>query len=139
MSIGFMEERIIWRERFQAEYFDFRGKSLFRRFDCCEFVKCTLLIDHSTEQLAFTECVFKDCNIDKLEPDLRRGLYVQDNIFDRPLQQRHADLESRLAQFVAARKTKGLMNESNAERSIALRGGSWPPISEITLGTNKRV
>ena len=64
MSLGFMEERVTWRERFQAKCFDFRGKSLFRRFDCCEFVKCTLLIDHGTEQLAFTECVFKDCNIE---------------------------------------------------------------------------
>jgi hypothetical protein len=52
MRQGPTEERVIWRERFQAEYFDFRGKSLFTRFDCCEFVKCTLLIDHGTEQLA---------------------------------------------------------------------------------------
>src|SRR3954452_3291828 len=117
MSSGFMEERIIWRERFQAEYFDFRGKSLFRRFDCCEFVKCTLLIDHSTEQLAFTECVFRDCNIDKLESDVRRGLYVRDNCFDRPLQQRHAELESRLTQSLAARKRKRPMSAPNAERS----------------------
>jgi hypothetical protein len=29
-----------------------------------------LLIDRGTEQLAFTSCVFKDCNIDKLEPVL---------------------------------------------------------------------
>src|SRR4051794_20025149 len=120
MSLGSTEERIIWRECFQAEYLDFRGKSLFRRFDCCEFVKCTLLIDHSTEHLAFTECVFKDCNIDKLESDVRRGLYVRDNFFDRPLQQRHAELESRLTQSLAARKTKGLMNESNAEHSTRL-------------------
>jgi hypothetical protein len=83
-------------------------------------VKCTLLIDYSTEQLAFTECVFKDCNIDNLESDVRRGLYVRDNFFDRPLQQRHAELESRLTQFLAARKTKGLMNESNAEHSTRL-------------------
>jgi hypothetical protein len=106
-SQGPTEERIVWRERFQAEYFDFRGKSLFTRFDCCEFVKCTLLIDHGTEQLAFTECVFKDCNIDKLEPDVQRGLYVRDNFFDRPLEQRRAELESRLAQALAARKAKG--------------------------------
>ena len=107
MSQGLTEERVIWRERFQAEYFDFRGKSLFTRFDCCEFVKCTLLIDHSTEQLAFTECVFKDCNIDKLEPDEERGLYVRDNFFDRPLDERRAALENRLAQALAARKAKG--------------------------------
>jgi hypothetical protein len=61
------EERVIWRKQFHAEYFDFRGKSLFTRFDGCEFVKCTLHIDRDTEQLAFTGCVFKDCNIDHLE------------------------------------------------------------------------
>src|SRR4051795_11955596 len=115
MSLRSTEERIIWRERFQAVYFDFRGKSLFRRFDCCEFVKCTLLIDHNTEQLALTECVFKDCNIDKLESDVRRGLHVRDNFFDRPLEQRHAELQSKLAQL-AARKTKRPMNEFNAEQ-----------------------
>jgi hypothetical protein len=79
------DERVIYRERFQGVHFDFRGKSIFTRYDRCEFVKCTLLIDHSTEQLAFTACVFKDCNIDKLEPDEARGLYVMDNFFDRPL------------------------------------------------------
>ena len=67
MRTGLAEERVKWRERFQAEGFDFRGTIVFTRFDVCEFVKCTLLIDHETEQLAFTECVFKDCNIDKLE------------------------------------------------------------------------
>src|ERR1700688_829685 len=70
------DERVIYRERFQAQYFDFRGKSFFTRYDRCEFVKCTLLIDRATEQLAFTECVFKDCNIDKLQSDEERGLYV---------------------------------------------------------------
>ncbi len=100
------EERVIWRERFQAEYFDFRGKSLFTRFDCCEFVKCTLLIDQGTEHLAFTACVFKDCNIDKLEGDEGRGLYVRDNFFDRPLEERRAEFENRLAQALAARKAK---------------------------------
>ena len=79
------DERVIYRERFQGEYFDFRGKSIFARYDRCEFVKCTLLIDHSTEQLAFTACVFKDCNIDEVHPDEARGLYVTDNFFDRPL------------------------------------------------------
>ena len=42
------EERVIWNERFQGKHFDFRGKMLFTRFDSCEFVKCTLLIDHGT-------------------------------------------------------------------------------------------
>ena len=69
-------------------------------------MKCTLLIDNATEQLAFTECVFKDCNIDKLEQDEARGLYVIDNFFDRPLDERRAEFEIRLAQALAARKAK---------------------------------
>lgn len=77
---------MVWRVRFQDQHFDFRGKSAFTRFDGCEFVKCTLLIDDGTEQLAFTECVFKDCNIEKLEQDKERGLYARDNFFDRPLE-----------------------------------------------------
>ena len=101
------EERVIYRERFQAQYFDFRGKFIFTRFDGCEFVKCTLLIDHGTEQLAFTGCVFKDCNIDKLEGDEGRGLYVRGNFFDRPLEERRAEFENKLAQALAARKAKG--------------------------------
>jgi hypothetical protein len=101
------EERVIGRDRFQAQLFDFRGKIVFTRFDGCEFVKCILLIDHDTEQLTFTECVFKDCNIDKLEQDEERGLYVRDNFFDRPLEERRAEFENRLAQAQAARKAKG--------------------------------
>jgi hypothetical protein len=104
---GPAEERVIYRQRFQAEHFDFRGKSIFTRFDNCEFVNCTLLIDHGTEQLAFTYCVFKDCNIDKLDPDEERGLYVRDNFFDRPLEERRADFENRLAQALAAQQAKG--------------------------------
>ena len=100
------EERVIWRERFQSEHFDFRGKIAFTRFDGCEFGKCTLLIDHGTEQLAFTECVFKDCNIDGLELYAMRGLYVRDNFFDRPLDQGRAEFENRLAQALGARKAK---------------------------------
>src|SRR6202040_1212539 len=101
------DERVIYREPFQGVYFDFRGKSIFTRYDRCEFVKCTLLIDHATEQLAFTACIFKDCNIDKLEPDEARGLYVMDNFFDRPLNERRAEFEIRLAQALAARNAKG--------------------------------
>jgi hypothetical protein len=41
------DERIIYLERFQGVCLDFRGKSIFTRYDRCEFVKCTLLIDHS--------------------------------------------------------------------------------------------
>ena len=104
MSQGLTEERVKWRERFQAEVFDFRGVIVFTRFDGCEFVKCTLLIDHETEQLAFTGCVFKDCNIDKLEGNEQRGLIVRDNFFDRPLEERRAEFENKLAQTLAARK-----------------------------------
>jgi hypothetical protein len=100
------DERVIYRNRFQGAYFDFRGKSIFTRYDRCEFVKCTLLIDHSTEQLAFTACVFKGCNIDKLHPDEARGLHVTDNFFDRPLDERRVDFEIRLAHALAARKAK---------------------------------
>jgi hypothetical protein len=101
------DERVIYRVRFPGVYFDFRGESIFTRYDHCEFVKCTLLIDHATEQLAFTACVFKDCNIDKLEPNEALGLYVMDNFFDRPLDERRAEFEIRLAQALAARKAKG--------------------------------
>ena len=104
---GIPEERVIWRDRFQSQQFDFRGKIIFARFDGCEFVKCTFLIDPGTEQLAFTECVFKDCNIDNIEPDEQRELYVKDNLFDRPIEERRAEFEKRLAEALAARKTKG--------------------------------
>jgi hypothetical protein len=97
------EERVIWRKRFQGQFFDFRGKSLFTRFDGCEFVKCTLLVDKDSEQLAFTGCVFKDCNIDRLEQNEERGLYESNNFFDRPLDERRADFEKRLAQALADR------------------------------------
>ena len=104
---GPTEERIVWRERFQGQHFDFRRKIILTRFDGCEFVKCTLLIDHETGQLAFTGCVFKDSNIDKLEEDEERGLYVRDNFFDRSLDERRAEFENKLAQALAARKAKG--------------------------------
>jgi hypothetical protein len=104
-SGGPMEERIIWSRRFQAHTFDLRGQVVLTRFDCCEFVKCTVLIDQGTEQLAFTACAFKDCNIDHLEPDERRGLYGRDNVFHRPLEERRADFEHRLAKTLARRST----------------------------------
>jgi hypothetical protein len=110
------DERVIYSERFQGVRFDFRGKSIFTRYDRCEFVKCTLLIDHATEQLAFTACVFKDCNIDKLEPDEARGLYVMDNFFDRPLDERRADFESRLA-----KRWPGGRQRTNDSRLTQLR------------------
>ena len=100
------EERVLWSERFQGLHFDFQGKIMFTRFDCCEFVKCTLLIDHETEQLAFTGCVFKDCNLDWLEQDEARGLYVKDNIFERPVKEKQAEFDNKLSEALAARKAK---------------------------------
>jgi hypothetical protein len=100
------EERIIWRTRFQAQIFDFRGQAVLTRFDCCEFVKCTLLIDHDTEQLAFTECAFTDCNVDRLQSDEERGLYVRNNVFHRPLEEKRAEFENKLAQVLATRRNK---------------------------------
>ena len=100
------DERVIYRKRFQGVYFDFRGKSIFARYDCCEFVKCTLLVDFATEQLAFTTCMFQDCNIDQLQPDEKRGLFVTDCLFERPLSERRAEFEIRLAQALAARKAR---------------------------------
>ena len=111
-----MEERVIWRKRFQAQNFDFSGKLVLTRFDCCEFVKCTLLIDHRTEQLAFTACAFKDSNIDQLEADERRGLYVRDNVLHRPLEERRAEFEYKLAQALAARPSN-LPNSRFTERA----------------------
>ena len=78
--------------------------SRYRRLTSAAF---TLLIDHGTEQLAFTACVFKDCNIDALEQDEERGLYARDNFFDRPLEERRAEFENKLAQSLAARTAKG--------------------------------
>jgi hypothetical protein len=100
------EERVIYLKRFQGVDFDFQGKIVFTRYDHCEFVKCTLLIDRDTEQLAFTNCVFKDCNLDRLQPDEDRGIYAKDNFFDRPLEKQRAEFDSRLAQALAARKAK---------------------------------
>ena len=51
--------------------------------------------------------MFKDCNIDKLEPDEERGLYLKDCFFERPLEERRAEFEAKLAQTLADRKAKG--------------------------------
>ena len=105
-SIGPPEERVIWDKRFQSETFDFRGKVTFARFDRCEFVKCSLLIDEETGQLAFTQCVFKDCNIDELHSDEARGIYIEGNSFERPLEERRAAFEAELEHVLANRKEK---------------------------------
>jgi hypothetical protein len=74
------EERVIHRERFQSVYFDFRGKSVFARYDCCEFVKCTLLIDATTEQLAFTPAPLKTAISISFSLTKNAGFYVVDNL-----------------------------------------------------------
>jgi hypothetical protein len=49
-SVGqYIEERVIYAERFQARTLDFRGRFAFVRYDECEFVKCEILIDDHTE------------------------------------------------------------------------------------------
>ncbi|MGY3530920.1 MULTISPECIES: hypothetical protein [Bradyrhizobium] len=48
------EERVFWNDNFYAETFDFRDRIHFARFDGCTFVKCTIVLDSSAEQLAFT-------------------------------------------------------------------------------------
>ena len=65
------DERVIYRKRFQAVYFDFRGKSIFTRYDRCEFVKCTLLIDRATEQLEHIPLTFSHT------PHAQRNLHIR--------------------------------------------------------------
>jgi hypothetical protein len=57
-------------------------------------------------QLAFTACIFRDCNIDKLEPDEALGFCV----FDRPLEQRRTDFEIRLGPSAGRAQGKGKMS-----------------------------
>ena len=64
---------------FTAETFDFRSQVIFRRYDECIFGKCTLLMDVETEQIAFTRCTFKDCNIDSIGADEARGVVSKHN------------------------------------------------------------
>jgi hypothetical protein len=97
----FCEERVFYAQNFFGETFDFRSQIIFWRFDACVFVDCDVLIDTGTEQLAFTGCTFKDCNIDRLVPDEARALIVRDNTFERPIAERTADFERRLAEALA--------------------------------------
>jgi hypothetical protein len=98
------EERVNYRERYQGIALDFRGRPIFVRYDCCQFVKCAILIDEKTESLAFTGCEFEDCNIDELRADGQRGLMVRENIFKRPIEERRVDFEKRLTDALAARR-----------------------------------
>jgi hypothetical protein len=63
-------------------------------------------MDGDTRQLAFTKCVFKDCNVDGLESHQDRGVYMRDNFIDRPLAERRAEFEARLAEALTRRKAK---------------------------------
>jgi hypothetical protein len=98
------EERVNYRERYQGITLDFRGRPLFVRYDCCQFVKCAILIDEKTENLAFTGCEFEDCNIDELRADEQRGLIVRENTFKLPIEERRVDFEKRLTDALTARR-----------------------------------
>jgi hypothetical protein len=97
----FCEERVFHDQDFFGATFDFRSQIVFWRFDACVFVDCNILIDADTEQLAFTGCTFKDCNIDRLVPDEARALIVRETTFERPIAERKADFERRLAEALA--------------------------------------
>lgn len=101
--VQYLEERIVYSERFQARTLDFRGQLTFLRFDECEFVKCTILIDEQTENLAFTHCSFEDCNISELSPSPDRALLAEGNLFKVPIDIRKADLDRRLSAALASK------------------------------------
>jgi hypothetical protein len=98
-----IEERVIYQERFQGSRLDFRSRTWFQRYDCCEFVKATILIDDDTQSLAFTRCVFEDCNIDDLASDESKAVLARDNVFKAPIEERRAAFEKRLSDAFAAR------------------------------------
>jgi hypothetical protein len=100
------EERVLWNRVFVAETFDFRGRLNFCRFDECTFVKCTLLMDADTEQISFTGCTFKECNINAIEADEARSIASKDNTFERPLAEQRQDLAKRLNAALSQRPTK---------------------------------
>ncbi len=56
----------IIKRRYQGSTLNALGRPVFLRYDFCEFVKCTILIDERTGKLAITNCIFEDCNIDRL-------------------------------------------------------------------------
>jgi hypothetical protein len=63
-------------------------------------------MDVETEQIAFTRCTFKDCNIDSIGADEARGVVSKHNTFERPLDQQRKDFEKRLAAVLSQRKPK---------------------------------
>lgn len=98
----YLEERIVYLERFQGRTFDFRDQLLFVRYDECEFVKCTILMDRTTESLAFTNCSFEECNLTELESIADQGVMASGNNFKLPIEVRKADLHKRLVDAIAA-------------------------------------
>jgi hypothetical protein len=104
ISVGqYIEERVIYAERFQARTLDFRGRFAFVRYDECEFVKCEILIDDHTEDLSVTHCSFEDCNITELVSVPERAILAEGNIFKLPIEVRNADLDRRLTEALAAK------------------------------------
>jgi hypothetical protein len=97
------DERVVWSETFYAETFDFRGRMQFCRFDECTFIRCTLLLDEATEQIAFTHCIFKDCSIDHLDSDKARGIDSIGNTFDKPLAEKRKEFDDHLATILRKR------------------------------------
>ncbi len=100
-----IDERVVWNETFYAETFDFRGRMQFCRFDECTFIRCTLLLDDGTEQIAFTGCTFKDCNIDHLDGDETRGITSVGNNFDKPLAEKRKEFDDHLAAVLRQRSS----------------------------------
>lgn len=100
------EERVFWNEVFYAETFDLRDRINFFRYDECIFVRCKVLMDAGTEQVAFTRCTFKDCDIDNIIADEVRGIVSNDNTFDRPLDEQRKDFEEKLAAVLSKRQVK---------------------------------
>jgi hypothetical protein len=135
------EERVVWRKRFHAEYFDFRGKSLFTRFDDCEFVKCTLLIDRDTAPrsddrlmlsgLFYSEacrCSFRLIGIDE-EGTLAQLKALRKTLFDPAIAEHHGRIakntgDGALVEFasvVDAVRCADEIQRSMAERNIDVR------------------
>lgn len=100
------EERVIYKQRFQETVLDYRARTCFQRYDCCEFVNATILIDEMTRALAFTNCTFEDCNIDRLTSDEARTLIFRDNTFKAPIEQRRSEFEKRLEHALAKRSDR---------------------------------
>lgn len=99
-------EKVVFQQRFQGKTFDFTGSLVFTRFDCCQFVKCNILIDDQTENLAFTACEFEECNITDLHSNVRRNLIARNNIFRLPLDLRQSEFDKRLADALARKQDR---------------------------------